>query len=192
MAFLFPPLGASDRRRATLDLARQRQRRAPHFTESPARMNPYINMHPPRTAGLGPSAETHLLKDRLHLERDGAHLAPAHARTGIEVDPQLIRMIQVARAHRMWMQLEASEVDDPRQSRRVVDDDFFRGASRWKRERDGAQPRGPIFRRALLIERLALGAIDVAFQYDGAIANSAQRAGRDREIVADQVELGEF
>ena len=51
---------------------------------------------------------------------------------------------------------------------------------------------GPLRGRALLVERLALSAVDVALQHDRTIADAAERAGRDREVVADEVELGEF
>ena len=48
----------------------------------------------------------------------------------IEIDPQFVRMIEIARAHRVRMQLDAAQIDDPRQPRRIVDDDLFRGAAR--------------------------------------------------------------
>ena len=90
------------------------------------------------------------------------------------------------------MQLDAAEVDDPRESRRIVDDDFLRRASRRKRERDRAQPVGTLLRRALLIERLALGAVDEALEHDRPIANAVERAVGDREVVLHEVELREL
>ena len=91
----------------------------------------------------------------------------------------------------MRMELEAAEVHDPGEPRRVVDHDLFGGAPRWKRERHRAQPRGPLLGRALLVERLALGAVHETLQHDRAIADAAQRAIGDREVVADDVELRE-
>ena len=46
--------------------------------------------------------------------------------------------------------------------------------------------------RALLIERLAFGAVDEALEHDRAIADSGERARRDREVVAHEVELREL
>ena len=92
----------------------------------------------------------------------------------------------------MRMQLDAAEVDDPREPRRVVDDDFFRCAARRKRQRDGAQPRGPLGGRALLIERLAFGAVDEALEHDRTIADAGESARRDRQVVAHEVELREL
>ena len=66
--------------------------------------------------------------------------------TGIEIDPQFIRMIEIARPHRMRMQLDAAQIDDPGQPGRIVDDNFFRSAAGRKRKRDGAQPIGTMLR----------------------------------------------
>ena len=44
----------------------------------------------------------------------------------------------------------------------------------------------------LLVERLALGAVDEALQDDRAIADAGQRSRRDGEVVADEVELAEL
>ena len=60
---------------------------------------------------------------------------------GIEIDAQLVGVVEVAGAHRVRMQLDAAEVDDPGQAGRVVDDDLLGGAARGKRERHRAQPR---------------------------------------------------
>ncbi len=89
----------------------------------------------------------------------------------------------------MRMQLDAAQVDDPGQPGRIIDDDFFRGAARRERQRDGSQPGGPLGGRALLIKRLALGAIDEALENDRTIPDSGQRARRDGQVVADKIEF---
>ncbi len=45
---------------------------------------------------------------------------------------------------------------------------------------------------ALLVEGFGFGSVDEALEDDGAVADAVQRAGRDREIVADEVELREL
>src|SRR5687767_15849672 len=90
------------------------------------------------------------------------------------------------------MQLDAPEIDDPRQARRVVNDDFFRGSSRRKRQRDGSQPIRSVLGRALLIEGLTLGAIDEALQHVRAVADSRDGSRSDGQIVLDHVQLGEL
>ncbi len=47
----------------------------------------------------------------------------------------------------MRMQLDASKVDNPREARGVIDNDFFRSASRREGERCRSQPRGALPRR---------------------------------------------
>ena len=51
---------------------------------------------------------------------------------------------------------------------------------------------GRSLRRALLVERLALGAVDEALQHKRAIADSGERSGRYRQVVAHDIELREL
>ena len=118
--------------------------------------------------------------------------AQLDAGTGIEIDAQLVGMIEIAGAHRMRMQLDAAQVDDPGEPRRVIDDDLFRGAARRERQRYGSQPRRPLGGRALLIKRLAFGAVDETLENDRTIPDSGERARRDRQVVAHEVELREL
>ena len=191
MALLLPPLRRRERRHAALDLARQRERRASHLREAPARLDPHVDVHAARAAGLGPAPEPELLEQRLHLERDAAHVVPHDARRRVEVDAQLVRMVEVAAENRMRVQLDAAEVHDPREPGRVVDDDLLRGASRRKRERHGADPLRTALRCALLVEGVGVRAVDEALQHDRTIADAVQRAFRDRQVVRDQLELRE-
>ena len=90
------------------------------------------------------------------------------------------------------MQLDATEIDDPRKPRRVIDNDFFRSASRRERERYRSQPRGTLRWCALLIEGLTFGAIDVSLKDKRTVPDSGERARRDRQIVTDQVDFREL
>jgi hypothetical protein len=182
---LFPPFRSGQGGRAPFDRSRQSERRATHLVEGPSWINPHIDVDPTRPAGLGPATKAHLVQQRLHLERHCAHVRPTDARTRIEIDPQLVRMTEVAGAHRMRMQLDATKIDHPRKPRRIVDNDFFRGASRRKRERYRSQPRGALRWCALLVERLTFGAIDVSLEDKRTIPDSGQRPRRDRQIVAN-------
>src|SRR6266576_673425 len=92
----------------------------------------------------------------------------------------------------MRMQLDAAEVHDPCETGRVVDDNFFSGASRRKRKGDGPQPLRAILRRTLLIKRWALGAIHEALEHTRPIADAGDSSARDGQIVLNDVELGEL
>ena len=59
--------------------------------------------------------------------RTSSHATPG---PGIEIDAQLVGVIEIAGAHRVRVQLDAAEVHDPGEPRRVVDDDLLGGAPR--------------------------------------------------------------
>lgn len=149
-------------------------------------------MHAARATRLGPTAQPHLFQQRLHFERDESNTLPFHTWTRIEIDTQLIRMIEIFRTHWMRMKLDATEIDDPDKSRRIVYNNFISRASRRKRQRNGAQPLRMILRRALLVEDLTLGAVDETLQHDGSIANARKRARCDRQIILNELEFGEL
>ena len=92
----------------------------------------------------------------------------------------------------MRMQLDASEIDNPGESRRVVDNDFFRCSAGREGQRNRSQPAGTLLRRALLIERFALSATDKPLQNNRTISNPGQGARSDGKIVSNQIELGDF
>jgi hypothetical protein len=52
------------------------------------------------------------------------------ARAWIEIDPQLVRMVEIAGTYGMRVQLNAAQVDNPGQPGRIIDHDFFRSAPR--------------------------------------------------------------
>src|SRR3569832_1023250 len=124
VSLFFPPLRARELRYSSLDLTRQRHCRASHFAERPARLDSHIHMHAARATRLGPTTQSHLSQRRLRFQGDESHTLPLHTWARIEIDTQLIRMIEIARTHRMRMMLDAAELDDPNKSRRIVDNDF--------------------------------------------------------------------
>src|SRR4051812_37623437 len=92
----------------------------------------------------------------------------------------------------MRMQLDASEVDHPRQARGIVDDDLLGGAPGREGERDRSQPLRPLVRRSLLIKGLGFGAIHEPLQHERPIPDSTHGARRDGEEVPDDVQLREL
>ena len=89
----------------------------------------------------------------------------------------------------MRMQLDTPEIDNPSEPGRVVNNNLFRLATGWKRQRHRPQPVRMIIRRPFLIKRLTFSAINKAFQYDGSIANARKRARRNRQVVAHEFEF---
>lgn len=84
-------------------------------------------MHAARTAGLGPATKPHLFQQPLHFEGDAAHIGPADSRNRIEIDPQFVRVVKFAGTHRVRMQFDAAQINDPGEPGRIVDNHFFRG-----------------------------------------------------------------
>ena len=105
-------------------------------------------MNAARAARLRPTAKTHVVEKRVHLERDAAHVAPGDTRARIEIDAQLVGVIEIARPDRVRVQFDAAQVHDPREAGGVVDDELLRGTARRERECHRPQPDGMVRGRA--------------------------------------------
>ena len=136
--------------------------------------------------------EPHLLEERLHFESNSADICPADAGIWIQIDAQLIRVVQIEGAYGVRMELDTAQVNDPCEPRRIMHDYLFRSTARRERERHSPQPRRTVGGRTLLIKRLALGAVNKALENDGTVLYSGQRSGRDREVVANDIQLRKF
>ena len=65
----------------------------------------------------------------MHDEAHLAYLSPFHAGDGIEIDPKLVRMIEVFGAHRMRMKLDAGKIGEPGDCGSVARHDFVGAAA---------------------------------------------------------------
>src|SRR4051812_9745183 len=92
----------------------------------------------------------------------------------------------------MRMQLDTTQVHDPKQTCNVIDHQFLGGLARWERERYAADPLRARFRRALLVKRCGFCAIDEALEHDWAPGDATQGALRDARVVLDQLQLREL
>jgi hypothetical protein len=155
-------------------------------------MYPNVDMHTARPARLRPALQPHLFKNRLHLKRNTPHVGPADSRTGIQIDAQLIGMLKVGRPHRVRMQLNAAQVDDPGQPVGFINHQLLSSASRRKRKRNRANPPRSLGRRTLLIKSFTLSTVYKTLQHNRAIANPNQRSRCNRKIVAHEIKLGEL
>ncbi len=189
MALLLPPLARRDRRRATLDLARDRERRAAHGVEAPFRLDAHVHVDAARAAGLRPPGALHVVEHRAHDAGGLDNLLPPDARHRIEIDAQLVRVIEIGGARRVRVQVDAPEVHDPRELRGVGDDDLVGGAPRGKRERDRLDPVGVLLRRALLEERRPSRAVDETLQRHRPVRDAAHGPVGDGEVITDEIAL---
>ena len=190
MALLLPPPAGCDFRGPAFDFARQGDRGPADFGKAPARLDPAVDVEAPRPGSLRPPRQAEVLED---VARDHGHLAdlrPGDAGHRIQVDPQLVGMLQISGPDRMRIQVDATEVDDPGELRRIPDDDLLRRSPRWEGQLDRLDPLRPRCRRALLKEGLTLRAVDKTLEGHGPAGHAAQRALRHRQVIANQVELG--
>lgn len=191
MALLLPPLARRDLGRAPLDLARERERGAPDDLEGPARLDAHPDVDASRAARLRPADEAHVGEHVARHQRDVDDLLPRYARDGIEVDAELVRVVHVLGPHGVRVEVDAAEVDHPRELRHVAHDDLVCVASGREPERRHLDPVGSLRGRALLVERLLLDAVREALEEHRAPADAAHRAVGDGDVVADEVELGQ-
>ena len=89
----------------------------------------------------------------------------------------------------MGVQFDATQIDHPGEAGRVIDDDLLRGSARRERQGDGSQPGWPLGGCSLLIKGLCLGPVDETLENNRTIPDSGERARRNRQIVAYEVEL---
>ena len=119
VAFLLPPLRRRDVGDAALDLACERERPAPDLGEGPLGPDPHVHVDPLLPAGLRETGQPVLVE---HVLRDEGHLTHVGERdlgTGVQVHPELVRVVHVVGAHRPRVDLETSEGRSPREVRRV-------------------------------------------------------------------------
>ena len=80
VALLLPPLARRQRRRAPLDLARERERRAAHLVERPAPLDAHVDVDAARAGRLRPADEPEVVQRRAHDAGDLADLRPRRRR----------------------------------------------------------------------------------------------------------------
>src|SRR6185436_1549218 len=110
VALFLPPLARREVRLATLHLARDGHGGAAHLAERPPALEPRVDMESPRARRLRPCREPVLREHVAGRGRDLQDLAPSDPGHRVEIDPELVGMIEVARTHRVRVQVDAAEV----------------------------------------------------------------------------------
>jgi len=187
---LLPPLGGGDLGSPSLHLPREGDRGPAHLGVGPAPLDPAVDVEAPRAGGLRPAREAVVFQ---HLPCDQGNLAdlgPGDGRHRVEVDPELVGVVEVVRPHRVRVEVDAAQIDDPEQLCRVPDHDLLGGAAGGEAQLDGLDPFRPRLGRALLKEGLAAGALDEALERHRPPVDPANRALGDGRVVVDELELG--
>ena len=187
-----PPLRGRKRRHLTFHGPSQRQSRPPHLRKTPLRQDRHVDVDAARARGLRIALEPHLVQRRTHRQRYLPHLAELNSWLRVQVDPQLVRMVEVRRPHRMRVQLHAAQVDHPCQRRRVIDHDLIGRPPGRKGKRHRAHILRQIVRRALLVKRLAMRPVHEALQHDRPVGNAPQHPRRYSQKIPHQLQLADL
>ncbi len=157
----------------------------------PARLDADVDVHATRPRRLRPADQAVVGEHLTHHHRDVDDLAPVHARHRVEVDPQLVGVVEVLRAHRVRVEVDAAEVHDPGERGGIPHHDLFRRVAGGVVQGRGVDPLGPLLGRALLEERLLRDALHEALQHHRPSGGAAQGAVGHAQVVAHEVELRE-
>ena len=112
------------------------------------------------------------------------------ARSGIEVDAQLVGVVGIARTDRPRVEAEAADVDRPQEMGEVGDHERARFGAVGRADDGGGQPVRRAVGHALLEERRTARAVREALHQHRSIAHGAQHGVADRHVEPDEVELG--
>ena len=124
-------------------------------------------------------------------ERRGANVVERCRRHRIEVEVQVIGAVDVVAARVPRIEIDAAEVDEPKERREILHDRKGNDIARSMRDRARFDPRGTRFRRALHEEPLAGGAVRIALHDHRAVREMRQQRVGDRRVIAKQVGLHE-
>lgn len=117
-------------------------------------------------------------------QRDVDDAPPGNPGHRIQVDPQFVGVVEVVGKHRVRVEVDAAQVDRPRQSRGIVDHRLgSRSASRIT-QFGNVDPVGPLGRGALLKHRFFGDAVDEALQDHRPAGHATQRAVGHGQVIA--------
>ena len=123
-------------------------------------------------------------------QRDVQDLSPVHTGHRVQIDPEFVRMVEVFGEHRMWVEVDAAQIDRPHQTRGVANDRLLRRGARGVAQFGDLDPVRPLLRSPFLENCLLLESFDETFQDHRTPSHSAKGTVGNAEVVPDQLELG--
>ena len=158
--------------------------------EGPAALDADVDVDPAAAGGLRPADEADVGEGVAHDEGDPADVVPGDARDGVEVDPQLVGMVEVVGPDGMGVEVEAAEVGHPGEAGRIVNDDLVGGPARGEARAPPCEASpGCLSGARFWKKKSPAGAVRVALEGHRPAARAAQSAIRDRDVVADELQL---
>ena len=120
-----------------------------------------------------------------------ADLLELRTGNGVEVEVEVIGTVHVVTARIPWVQIDAAEVNHPKERREIADDGEIDDAGGGVFDGADVNPIGAGDRRAFLEEELASGAVGVTFHDHGAADEVREEVGGDVGVIAEEVAFGD-
>ena len=202
-ALFLPPLRGHAPRHPALELAPDRDGRVADVDESPARCDAYVDVDSATARRLGKRHDPLLVEHCVQSVRDLDGVAEVGAGARIEIEAQLVRVVDIAATYGPRVEGDRPQLRRPRDDRELGRGHFVGGATRRERDVCGLDVRGCSLRDTLLVKRLALEAFaggdtcslddapGPALECRGTVAQRPENALAAREVVRDDLELGD-
>ena len=172
-----------------LDLARERERAAADDRELPLRLDPAGDVDAAVAGRLRPAGPPHLGERLPHDGRDALAVLERRPRLRVDVDPQLVRLVDVGAPRGPGMEVDDGEVRRPGDLRDLGHAELVGVPPGRERDARRLDPLGPLLGHALLVDHLALDAVREAAQLRRPLVERAHDPLADREVVLDEVAL---
>jgi hypothetical protein len=121
---------------------------------------------------------------------DSLRILERRAGLRVDVDPQLVRVVDMRAARRPRVKVDRREIRSPCDVRDLGHAELVRVAPGREGHAGRLDPLGPLLRHALLVDRFPLGAVRVTLQLRGPLVQRADDPLAHGEVVLDMVELG--
>ncbi len=177
----------SSLRRSTSRANASAQRRT--TGKSHVRLDPARHVDAAVAGGLGPSGPPHLVERLPDDGRDALAVLERGPGLGVDVDPELVRLVDVGSTGRPGVEVDDREVGGPGDLRDLGHAELVRVAAGRERDTRGLDPLRPLLGHTLLVDHLALDAVREAAQLRRALVERAHDPVADREVVLDEVAL---
>lgn len=186
-AFLLPPRRGDQLGEPALEFPCDADHGVAHVLELVGGMDAGVDVHPAVAGCLRVRGEAELAHEGAQSRRRGDGVVEIAPGLRIEVDAQLVRIVDVGRAHRPGVEGDGAHLRRPRQGGRLVEDQLIVASSRRVGAHHGAQVRRYAPRGALGEELLPLDAVGETLQRHGPVAGQAKKGLSHGEKVVGQL-----
>ena len=166
------------------------QGRSPNLGEVPVGFDADVYVDSSGARGLGEATQPMLLQDRPGGHGNLPDMGEGNSWSGIYVHPELILPVKVGPPDRPRIQIDAAQIDGPRQVSLIHDDQKACGSTTGEGDHRALYPLGPWFRDSLLEEELPVGPVGEPLERGWTVEAASNRSGGHGKVVLHQLQLG--